>query len=138
MEIVIKISNNESTISSLMSIFAEMERARLGDRIKETKQLQKKENVYLGGPVPYGWMVTQVEDKQYLIKNKEQQKVIKIMKKLRDEGLSYRKISKELEEKHNVLLSHSGVSLILKDEEKQLTKFNKIKHKIKLKNGGCI
>ncbi|MBT5375304.1 MAG: recombinase family protein, partial [Nitrospinaceae bacterium] len=71
---------------TIMSSFAEMERNRLGERIKGTKQLQNKEDLFLGGKVGFGYVLEQHGEKQYLVEDKDEQKVIKKMKKLRNEG----------------------------------------------------
>jgi DNA invertase Pin-like site-specific DNA recombinase len=113
-----------------MSSFAEMERNRLGERIRGTKQLKMKENVYLGGPVGFGYTVEQVNDKTYVLENPSEQKIIEKMKKLRKDGLSFRKISEVLK-KDKVSLSHTGVSNILRDELKQKMKLKKVKETIK-------
>jgi hypothetical protein len=52
------------------------------------------------------------------------------MKKLRNEGLSYRKISDELK-KDAVVISHVGISNILRDEGKKKLKQKRIKERIK-------
>ena len=115
---------------TIMSSFSEMERNRLGERIRGTKQLKNKEDVWLGGKVGFGYVLEQHEDKQYLVEDKDQQKVIKKMSKLRKEGLSYRKISDELK-KEGVKLSHVGISNILRDEEKKKQKQKRIQKRIK-------
>jgi len=117
-------------VFTLISSFAEMERHRLGERIRGTKQLQIKENVYLGGPVGFGYSLVQVEDKTYVLENVEEQRIIERMKKLRKDGHSYRKISEFLK-KDKVSLSHTGVSNILRDESKQKMKLKKVKETIK-------
>ncbi len=115
---------------SVMSSFAEMERNRLGERIRGTKQLQKKEDVYLGGPIGFGYVMEQYEDKQYVVENINEQKIIKRMRTMRKDGLSYRRISEVLR-KDKVSVSHTGVSNILRDEEKNKLKTRRIKERIK-------
>ncbi len=117
-------------VFTVMSSFAEMERNRLGERIRGTKQLKMKENVYLGGPVGFGYTVEQVNDKTYVLENPSEQKIIEKMKKMRKDGLSFRKISEVLK-KDKVSLSHTGVSNILRDELKQKMKLKKVKETIK-------
>ena len=115
---------------TIMSSFAEMERNRLGERIRGTKQLKNQEDVFLGGKVGFGYNLEQHGDKQYLVEDKDQQKVIKKMKKLKKEGLSYRKISDDLK-KDGVVISHVGISNILRDEEKKKQKQKRIQKRIK-------
>ena len=62
-----------------MSSFAEMERNRIGERIRGTKQLQKKMDLYLGGIVGYGYKVDEYGEKKYVIEHTEEQKIM-IMK----------------------------------------------------------
>jgi putative DNA-invertase from lambdoid prophage Rac len=115
---------------TIMSSFAEMERNRLGERIRGTKQLKNQEDLFLGGKVGFGYNLEQHGDKQYLVEDKDEQKVIKKMKKLKKEGLSYRKITDELK-KDGVVISHVGISNILRDEEKKKLKQKRIKERIK-------
>jgi putative DNA-invertase from lambdoid prophage Rac len=115
---------------TIMSSFSEMERNRLGERIRGTKQLKNQEDVWLGGKVGFGYVLEQHGDKQYLVEDKDQQKVITTMKKLKKEGLSYRKISDEIK-KDGVVISHVGISNILRDEEKKKLKQKRIQKRIK-------
>ncbi len=115
---------------TLMSAFAEMERNRLGERIRGTKRLQMKEDVYTGGPVGFGYVLEQHGEKRYLVENEEQQKIIKRMKVMRKDGMSYRKIS-EILEKEKIEISHQGISNILKDEETKKLKTRRVNERIK-------
>jgi DNA invertase Pin-like site-specific DNA recombinase len=114
-----------------MSSFAEMERNRLGERIKGTKQLQMKEDLYLGGPIGFGYVVEQHGEKQYVVENPKEQKVIKQMKKMKKDGLSLRRISEVLNEKEGVKISYQGISNILKDEEKKKLKTRRVNERIR-------
>ncbi len=115
---------------SIMSSFAEMERNRIGERIRGTKQLQMKMNVYTGGIVGYGYTVDEYGDKKYVIENKDEQKIITRMKKMRRDGLSYRRMQKVLEG-DEIKMTHMTVSNILRDEEKNKLKTRRVKEKIK-------
>ena len=117
-------------VFTVMSSFAEMERNRLGERIRGTKQLKMKENVYLGGPVGFGYSLVQIEDKTYVLENVEQQRVIEKMKKLRKEGLAFRKIE-EVMKKDKVSLSHTSIRYILQTEKTKKMKLQKVKETIK-------
>tara|TARA_Y100000593_G_scaffold91707_1_gene181307 strand:- start:629 stop:1366 length:738 start_codon:yes stop_codon:yes gene_type:complete len=117
-------------VFTVMSSFAEMERNRLGERIRGTKQLQMKQNVYLGGRVGFGYTLVQIEDKTYVLENVEQQRIIEKMKMLRKEGLSYRKIEDAIK-KDRVTLSHTSIRYILETEKMQKTKLKKVKETIK-------
>ncbi len=115
---------------TIMSSFAEMERNRLGERIRDTKQQQKKDDVFLGGKIAFGYVVEQHGEKQYLVEDEEQQKIIKRMKILRKDGLSFRKISDVLK-KEQIELSHQGISNILKDEERNKLKTRRVNERMK-------
>ena len=115
---------------SIMSSFAEMERNRIGERIRDTKHLQMKMDVFTGGIVGYGYQVDEYGDKKYVVENKEEQKIITRMKKMRKSGTSFRNISKELE-RDGIRMTHMTVSNILRDEEKNKLKTRRVKEKIK-------
>jgi len=71
----------------------------------------------VGRRLPFGYKSV---DGVNWIENKIEQKALEYMKRLRDAGESYRKISKLLNEEYDIKLSHSGVRNILnrKDEPK--------------------
>jgi putative DNA-invertase from lambdoid prophage Rac len=115
---------------SIMSSFAEMERSRMGERISQSKQLLKSEDRYFGGPVPFGYKLQQVGDRQYMDVDKEQQQYIRQMKKLRREGFTLRQVSSKLGSR-GLQLSHTGVSLILRDEMKHRNKFRRVQERIR-------
>lgn len=90
------VSNEDTAEAQLMrtmlSAMAEFERSMIRTRIKQTKAYQKQKGKFLGGKVPYGYKV--IGNK--LIKDPEEQKVIQHMIRLRDDGLSYSRVSKKL------------------------------------------
>ncbi|BCL62124.1 hypothetical protein DGMP_28170 [Desulfomarina profundi] len=53
-----------------------------------------------------------------MVKNPEQQKIIRVIQTMRKNRWSYREISKELKIKFDVKLSHEGVRRVLKSSEK--------------------
>ena len=117
---------------TIMSSFAEMERNRLGERIRDTKQSQKKEDVYLGGPIGFGYMVDVVDGKNYMFEVDEEQKLIKKLIKMKKDGVSLRKMSEVIGnepymKKNKKSLSHMGISNILKDEDNKKLKMRRIK-----------
>jgi len=115
---------------SIMSSFAEMERNRIGERIRGTKRLQQKMDVYMGGVVGYGYRVDEYGGKKYVIEHKDEQKIITRMKKMRKSGMSFRSISDDLE-RGGIRKTHMTVSNILRDEEKNKLKIRRVKDKIK-------
>ena len=115
---------------SIMSSFAEMERNRIGERIRGTKRLQQKMDVYMGGVVGYGYRVDEYGGKKYVIEHKDEQKIITRMKKMRKSGMSFRSISDDLK-RGGIRKTHMTVSNILRDEEKNKLKIRRVKDKIK-------
>lgn len=81
-----------------------------GASIKAAKKHLKKKGRYLGGPVPFGWMVS--ED-GVLVNNPAEQKIIVKIEQLRRDKNSYREIASQLKQKFNVRLSHEGVRKVL-------------------------
>lgn len=94
---------------SMLGAFAEFERDRISSRIREGKQRQKANGEYLGGPPPFGWVYD--ADKR-LVPVPDQQKMLRRIHKLSDDGLSPYKISADLAER-GVKLSHVTVRKII-------------------------
>ena len=123
-------------VFTIMSSFAEMERNRLGERIRDTKRSQMKEDVYTGGPVGFGYVLENINENNYLLEQPEEQELIKKMKKMKKDGLSFRKISEAINKEpymkeNEKSLSHQAISNILKDETKKKQKTKRVKDKIK-------
>jgi DNA invertase Pin-like site-specific DNA recombinase len=95
-----------SVIFTILSAFATFERERIATRIREVKQVQKADGKFLGGFTRFGYRVE--EDR--LVKDPDQQIIIKEMKDMKRRGMSLRRISKWLNKTHGVLMSHSTVS----------------------------
>lgn len=88
-----------------------------GASIKAAKKQLKKKGRYLGGPVPFGWMVS---EEGVLVNNSAEQKIIVEIERLRENKTSYREIALQLRQKFNVRLSHEGVRKVLeRNREKQ-------------------
>lgn len=89
----------------ITALYAEMERDVISERIKDNLKMKKLRGEKTGGDVPYGY---DVYVKDYvkrnakkvplyaLTENKQEQRRIKKMKKLRNLGFSYRSIADEL------------------------------------------
>lgn len=107
---------NAAVIDILLKALALCESSRHGDAIRAAKKTRKEEGKYLGGPVPFGW---QVNRQGYLVEFAEQQKIIRRIRKLREQRWSYRDISKSLKSDYDVQLSHEGVRRILLGDEKK-------------------
>lgn len=81
-----------------------------GAAIRAGKARQKKEGKYLGGPVPFGWLVG--EDGR-LQQDPKQQELIAEMIRLKADRWSYRDIAIKMQEEQNLKLSHEGIRRIL-------------------------
>jgi DNA invertase Pin-like site-specific DNA recombinase len=95
-----------SVIFTILSAFATFERERIATRIREVKQVQKADGKFLGGFTRFGYRVE--EDR--LVKDPDQQIIIKEMKDMNRRGMSLRRISKWLNKTYGVTMSHSTVS----------------------------
>jgi len=82
-----------SVFLKLLSVFSEFYAKQLSEKQKATKDRMKTQGKYLGGKKPFGYDID--ENNNLIICEKEQQ-VINQMKDLRDNGLSYQKISNEI------------------------------------------
>jgi DNA invertase Pin-like site-specific DNA recombinase len=98
-----------SVIFTILSAFATFERERIATRIREVKQVQKADGKFLGGFTRFGYRV--VEDR--LVKDPDQQKIIKEMRGMKRRGMSLRRISKWLMKTYSVKMSHSTVSTLV-------------------------
>jgi putative DNA-invertase from lambdoid prophage Rac len=94
---------------SMLGAFAEFERDRISARIRESKQRQKANGEYLGGPPPFGY---RHDADRKLVPVPEQQRELRRIHKLHAEGLSPYKISADLAER-GVKLSHVTVRKII-------------------------
>jgi DNA invertase Pin-like site-specific DNA recombinase len=70
--------------------FAALEKRRSKERIKKVKKRQKDEGRYLGGSRPFGYSI---HDNGRLIENAMEQRVVKTIVSLKEEGKSLRAIS---------------------------------------------
>ena len=98
-----------SVIFTILSAFATFERERIATRIREVKQVQKADGKFLGGFTRFGY---KVEDDR-LVKDPDQQIIIKEMKNMKRRGMSLRRISKWLKKTYSVEMSHSTVSTFI-------------------------
>ncbi|MBM9603446.1 recombinase family protein [Desulfopila inferna] len=96
-------------VKRLLISLAACESSSHGDSIRAAKRQMKKEGKYLGGPVPFGWHVKA----GFLVQDREQQKVIREIRKLRADRWSYRDIAQKLTHLFGLQLSHEGIRKIL-------------------------
>jgi DNA invertase Pin-like site-specific DNA recombinase len=81
------------SVSRAAAIFSALEKRKSAERIKVVKQRQKLQGRYLGGSRPFGYMI---HDNGRLIENPMEQKVLKRIFELKQEGKSLRAISNEV------------------------------------------
>lgn len=78
---------------SAARLFSGLERRRSVERIKNVKKAQRGKGRYLGGSRPFGYMI---HSNGRLIENPMEQKVLKKIMMLREQGLSLRSIAEEV------------------------------------------
>lgn len=106
-----------SLVMRLLEGLSVCESTNHGASIKAAKKQLKKKGRYLGGPVPFGWMVS---EKGILVSNPAEQKIIVEIERLRESKNSYREIALQLRQRFDVRLSHEGVRKVLeRTREKQ-------------------
>jgi len=80
---------------TLTAALAEMERRVIGERTKAALAYKRSRNEKTGGDIPYGFNLT---ENGLLVENENEQEVIRLIHRLKQQGLSLRKISKKLEQ----------------------------------------
>jgi DNA invertase Pin-like site-specific DNA recombinase len=96
-------------VFTILSAVAEAERDRIRERIRDVKTDQRSRSRYLGGKVPFGWIVGADGS---LVVNEAQQIAIARMRRLQADGKSLRSIAGILSDDGHVL-SHAGVKKVL-------------------------
>ncbi len=103
-------------VLQLLMALDENEKGGHAQSIRSVKRRMKKEGKYLGGPVPFGWRL----EGAYLVVDREQQKIIREIRRLKEERWSYRDIARRLKEQYDIRLSHEGVrKVFLKNAGKE-------------------
>ena len=97
-------------VFTIMSAVAQFERERLAERIAEVKADQRSRGRYLGGAVPFGYVVA--KDGKHLEPVPEEKAAIKRMRRLHRAGKSLRAIAQDMQERGHSL-SHEGVKRVL-------------------------
>jgi putative DNA-invertase from lambdoid prophage Rac len=95
---------------TIAAAFAEAERDRIRERIGQVKADQKARGRFLGGSVPFGFMLG---DDGELVPVEAQQEAIREMIALKAQGRSLRAIAAEMQAKGH-LISHVGVQSVLR------------------------
>jgi len=75
---------------TIVAAFAEAERDRTRERIKDVKRDQRQQGRFLGGSLPFGF---RLRGKGKLVEHPAEQRAIKRMRQLRRQGQSYRAIA---------------------------------------------
>jgi DNA invertase Pin-like site-specific DNA recombinase len=85
------LSNGMSKLMfTIVSAFAEAERDRIRERVRDIKKDQRSRNRYLGGKTPYGYKVNLCGE---LVENPWEQDTIKVIKEARKRGHTIRRIA---------------------------------------------
>ena len=79
--------------AQVMGIFSRLEKRRSTERIKAVKEDQRRQGRFLGGSRPFGYMI---HSNGRLIENPMEQKVLRRMLTLHEQGWSLRSISQEI------------------------------------------
>lgn len=99
---------------TIAAAFAEAERARIRERVTQTKKDQAARGRFLGGSIPFGFKV----ENGALVKDAAQQKAILAIRRLRHRsGLSLRAIADDISERFKTDISHVTVAKVLRDAE---------------------
>lgn len=101
-------------VFGILMMVANMESERIGERTASVKEHLRKQGRFVGGLLPVGYKRT--KDGR-LVRDREWKRHASRMKKLSDEGLSVRKIAKEMKS-HGLQLSYSTVYAVLTDKRK--------------------
>lgn len=101
---------------TMLAALAEFERERITERMSEGRAAKKKKAGYLGGIVPFGYIVSGAGREAKLLPDREKQAAIKLIKSLFAQGYPLRKISAYLKAETGMDLSHVAVGRIAKRE----------------------
>lgn len=104
----------------IMAAVAQLERRKIGERIRGTKRRQKEAGEYLGGPPPFGWTYAKSEagGRPKLVQVPEQQKALRRIRQLHAEGLSSHKIAADLKARGLPAVSHVTIRKIVTDRHR--------------------
>lgn len=98
---------------TILAAFAEFERDRIAQRIRDVKRSQKADGQYLGGSVPFGFRLG--EDGKMKPHAAEQLIIAKVVS-MKSKGMSLRAISSQLLQE-GTKISHVTVGRILRDSK---------------------
>ena len=81
-------------MKTIISAFATFERAQIRSRTKQTLRMKKEAGFRVSGYAPYGYDFT--DDKKRVVENEEEQKVLSLIKEMKDAGEGAAAVKKEL------------------------------------------
>jgi putative DNA-invertase from lambdoid prophage Rac len=99
-------------VFTILSAVATFERERLQERIREGKAHQRDQGVHLGGSRPFGYTVGAGGTLEPVA---DEQRAIKDMLTLKDQGRSLRVIAATVGKHHGLRVSHATVQRVLRD-----------------------
>lgn len=97
-------------VFSVLAAVAEMERERIGERVRSVKQHLRESGYFTGGIVPAGYSVT-ADGK--LAADEHWDEAVNAMKQLRAEGQTYRAIAERIAQDFPLTLDHTTVYRLL-------------------------
>lgn len=97
---------------TILAAFAEFERDRIAQRIRDVKKSQREDGKYLGGSVPFGYDLGPDGE---IVENSEQQALVDEIVSLRRAGMSLRAISSEMKAQGHQI-SHVTVGRVVRDK----------------------
>lgn len=99
-----------SLFFTIASAFATFERERISERIKDVFENKKSKNEWCGGKVKIGYRKVKVNGVYVIKEDKKQEKVIRIIHRMRKEGKSLRLIAETVSKKYGNLLNEGSIS----------------------------
>jgi DNA invertase Pin-like site-specific DNA recombinase len=98
---------------TMLSAFAEFERDRISERIKDSKRQLRATGMHQGGNRPFGWrVVRRGKDEGKLVPDPEEQRALEDIRRMKAEGASLRYIADTLKAR-GLSISHQSVKRAL-------------------------
>lgn len=95
---------------TIVAAFAEFERDRTAERIRDIKQQEASKRRYLGGSRPFGYNLS---PDGALVPHEEEQQIYKKVVALRNTGMSYRLIAEQILNLYQYPISHMMVKRLI-------------------------
>ncbi|MCO5090875.1 recombinase family protein [Bosea sp. (in: a-proteobacteria)] len=103
-------------VFTILSAVAEAERDRIRERVVDMKRDQKSRGRFLGGSVPFGYRLDNVDGEAVLVPHEAEQEAIHQAVAMREARASLRRIAEALQAKGHAI-SHVAVARVLKDHK---------------------